>query len=70
MAELSSEQSSRSINAVERCLNRRLVGAIAALQASVERCPHFKSLELLGEAWLLKGTGQSHRAACCGDDSQ
>src|SRR5262245_19167002 len=30
-------------------------GAIAQLEASVAGVPHFKALELLGEAWLRKG---------------
>jgi hypothetical protein len=29
-----------------------LVGAIVQLEASVDAFPHFKTLELLGEAWL------------------
>jgi tetratricopeptide (TPR) repeat protein len=36
------------------------VGAIVELEASVTANPHFKSLELLGEAWLR--TGQPARA--------
>jgi hypothetical protein len=32
-----------------------LDGAIDCLEASITELPHFKSLELLGEAWLRKG---------------
>ena len=32
-----------------------LAAAIVELEASVASNPHFKSLELLGEAWLLSG---------------
>jgi tetratricopeptide (TPR) repeat protein len=35
-----------------------LAAAIAHLEASVSAFPHFKALELLGEAWLKKGEPQ------------
>jgi predicted Zn-dependent protease len=37
----------------------RLEDAIRTLEESAELDPHFKTLELLGEAWLRKGVPQS-----------